>query len=376
MEFNIKNDYFNKAISEVSKSVSTRTTLPILTGIKIIADTDGLTLIGSNSDIIIERILPKSNDGENMLEVLKTGSVVISAKYLSEIIKKLPNDIYLKVNDNQSVVIQSEEIVTKLNGINGEEYPSLPKVNLSSNFKIKSDDLIDIIKQTVFAASKSESKPILTGVNFSFQEELLTCVATNSHRLALKKYNIKSNLNGSFIVPSSSLIEFSRLFGSCTTEIDIYATETNIVFKSNTISLYSRLIEGVYPNISALIPEQSNTIITLDTTQLLKGIDRASLFASEWRNNNINLQIIDKSRLKISSKSSEMGQIEEVQYIKGISGVDELDISLDGNFMMDALKAIKEDEVKLCFNGSMRPILVIPEGNEQQLQLISPVRSY
>ncbi|MEL3971702.1 DNA polymerase III subunit beta [Rossellomorea oryzaecorticis] len=376
MEFKINNDYFNKAISEVSKAVSSRTTLPILTGIKITADTEGLTLIGSNSDIVIERNLPSSSDGENMLEVFKKGSVVISAKYLSEITKKLPGDIYLKANENQSVVIQSDEIVTKLNGLNAEEYPSLPEVHLSNNYKMNSDDLIDMIKQTVFAASKSETRPVLTGVNFSIEESVLTCVATNSNRLALKKYQVETNLSGSFIVPGSSLIEFMRLFASYTTEIDIYATETNIVFKSNTISLYSRLIEGVYPNVSGLIPEQSSTVITLDTIQLLKGIDRASLFASEWRNNNISLQVTDQSRIKIYSKASEMGQIEETQYIKNISGDAELNITLDGNFMMDALKAIKEDEVKLCFNGSMRPILVLPVRNDFQLQLISPVRSY
>jgi DNA polymerase III subunit beta len=376
MEFKINNDYFNKAISEVSKAVSSRTTLPILTGIKITAEPEGLTLIGSNSDIVIERTLPRSSDGENMLEVFKTGSVVISAKYLSEITKKLPGDIYIKAKENQSVIIQSNEIVTKLNGLNGEEYPALPEAHLSNKFKMNSDDLIDMIKQTVFAASKSETRPVLTGVNFSFQDSVLTCVATNSNRLALKKYHVETNLSGSFIVPSSSLIEFMRLFGSYKTEIDIYATETNIVFKSNTISLYSRLIEGVYPNVSGLIPEQSSTIITLDTKQLLKGIDRASLFASEWRNNNINLQVTDKSRITIYSKASEMGQIEETQYINDISGDAELNITLDGNFMMDALKAIKEDEVKLCFNGSMRPILVLSVGNDFQLQLISPVRSY
>ncbi|WP_010649787.1 DNA polymerase III subunit beta [Oceanobacillus massiliensis] len=376
MEFKINNDYFNKAISDVSKAVSSKTPHPILTGIKIVAKADSLTLIGSNSDIVIEREIPKASEGLNILEVYETGSVVISAKYLCEIIKKLPNDIYIKVNENQSMTIQSEEIVTKLNGLNAKEYPKLPEFKLSNSIRIASDVLLDIIKQTVFAASKSETRPVLTGVNFYFQKDLLTCVATNSQRLSLVDHKIQSNLNGSFIVPSTSLIEFLKLINSYTKEIDIFVTETNILFKSNTISLYSRLIEGSYPNISGLIPRKSSTMVTLDTKQLLKGIERACIFASEWRNNNINFQIEDKSKIKISSKSSDVGQVEEIQYIKSISGEADLNVSIDGNFMMDALKTIKEGEVSLSFNGSMRPILIVPFGNDSHLQLISPVRSY
>lgn len=375
MEFKINNDYFNKAISDVSKAVTSKTPNPILTGIKMVAKANSLTLIGSNSDIVIEREIPKASEGLNMLEVYKTGSVVISAKYLSEIIKKLPNDIYIKVNENQLVTIQSEEIITRLNGLNATEYPTLPEFKLSNKISIASNVLLNIIKQTVFAASKSETRPVLTGVNFYFQKDLLTCVATNSQRLSLVNHKIQSDLNGSFIVPSTSLIEFSKLISSYTKDIDIFITETNILFKSNSTSLYSRLIEGSYPNISGLIPQQPSTIVTLDTKQLLSGVERASIFASDWRNNNINFRIEDKSKIKISSKSSGMGQIEEIQSIKNISGETELNVSLDGNFMMDALKRIKEGEVSLSFNGSMRPILIVPIANDSHVQLISPVRS-
>ncbi|WP_047986295.1 DNA polymerase III subunit beta [Ornithinibacillus californiensis] len=376
MEFKINNNYLKKAIAEVSSVVSLKTALPILTGIKIVAKTDRLTLIGSNTDFVIERTIPIANDELTRLEILKTGSIVLSAKYLSEIIKKLPNDIHVKADDNQTVTIQSEGIVTKMNGLHTTEYPSLPTVNSNNVVTLSSKDLIEIIKQTLFAASKQETNPVLTGVSFSFKTNLLTCVASNSHRLSLKKHEVKSDLNESFIVPSSSLTELIKLFGTYTTEIDIFATKTNIVFKSDKISFYSRLIEGNYPSVSGLVSQQANTIITLDTKQLLEGIERASVFASEWRNNNIRLEINDNSKIVISSKSSEMGQIKEEQYIKDISGEEELSVTINGNFMIEALKVIKENEVKLCFNGSMRPILIFPIGDESHVQLISPVRTY
>ncbi|WP_456276345.1 DNA polymerase III subunit beta [Bacillus sp. AK128] len=375
MEFKINSDYLNKAIVDVTKAVSSKTTLPVLTGIKIIAKTDHIMLIGSNSEIIIERKVPECSDGGRMLEVFQTGSVVIPAKYFSEITKKLPGDIYIKAKHDHTVTIQSEDIISKLNGFSGEEFPSLPELQASQYFRVTSDQLVEMIKQTVFATSKNETRPVLTGVNFSFEEDLLTCVATNSHRLALRKCEVSSELRGSFIVPSSALHEFVKLFGSNKTDINIFANETTILFKSHNLSLYSRLIEGVYPNVSSLIPEETSTIITLDTNQLLRGIDRASIFASEWKNNNINFRLSEGSKIIMATKSTEMGQIEETQPVKKILGDGELTITLDGNFMMDALKAIKEVEVQLCFQGTMRPILVIPVGNDSYLQLISPVRS-
>jgi DNA polymerase III subunit beta len=376
MEFIINNECFNKAISDVSKAVSLKTPFPILSGIKIIANNNGLILVGSNSDIVIEKVIPLTIDGVQILEVYNTGSVVISAKYLSEIVKKLPDKIHFKVNEKQLVTIQSDEIITNLHGFNSEEYPRLPQIDEAKYIRISSIELIEIIKQTAFAASKSESRPVLTGVNMSFKENHLSCVATNSHRLALRELAIESNVNGSFNVPSTSLNELTKLINNEPGVIHIFVTDSYMVFKSNNTSLFSRLIEGNYPNISGLLPTNSKTIITLDTQQLLKGIDRACLFSSEWKNNNVHLDIKDGTKIKISSTSSEIGKIEETQNINAIDGETDLSISLDGSFLIDALKVIKEEEIRLSFGGSMRPVLIEPIDNSSYLHLISPVRSY
>ncbi|KAB7672626.1 DNA polymerase III subunit beta [Bacillus sp. B1-b2] len=376
MEFIIHSDFFNKAISDVSKAVSLKTPFPILSGIKITANEDGLVLVGSNSDIIIEKVIPLTTDGERVLEVIETGSVVLAAKHLSEIVKKLPDKIYFTVNKKQIVTLKSNEIITRLNCFNSEEYPRLPILDESKQVELPCIDLIEMIKQTAFAASKSETRPVLTGVNMIFKENQLTCVATNSHRLALRELTIDSNLDGSIIIPSTSLNELIKLINNQTGLIQLFVTDSYIVFKSNDTSLYSRLLEGNYPNVSALIPETSKTTITLDTKQLLKGMDRACLFASEWKNNNVNLEIIDATKIKISSNSSEIGRIEETQNINSMTGELELNISLDGNFLMDALKVIRESEIRLSFGGSMRPVLIEPVENSSYLHLISPVRTY
>lgn len=136
------------------------------------------------------------------------------------------------------------------------------------------------------------------------------------------------------------------------------------------------MIEGNYPNITGLFPKNFKTTITLDTAQLLLAIDRACLFASEWKNNNVQLEILDAKRIKISSHSSNIGGIEEIQNIKEINGETDLTISLDGSYLINALKVIKEEEIRLSFGGSMRPVLIEPINNPSYNYLISPVRSY
>lgn len=376
MEFIINKDYFNQALSDVSRAVTTKSLLPILSGIKLVAQQDGLILIGSNTNIIIERKIPLEMNGKFILKVVETGSAVLPAKYLCEVVKKLSDDIHIKVSGNKTANIQSGEVMVYLNGFNPGEYPTYPSIDADPFIQINSSALTEIINQMTFAVSNSETRPVLTGVNMSFKANKLTCVATNSHRLVLREIPIHSRIEASFIVPGTSLTELTNLLSKEDTFIQFYITDNYIVFKSPTTSLYSRLIEGNFPGISKLIPTESKTVITLDTEKLLKGIDRAGLFASVWKNNNIFIEMRNSKQLKISSNSTEMGKIVEILDINMVQGDKELSITLDGDFLLDALKAIKEKEIKLSFDGSFRPILIEPVNNPSYLHLISPVRSY
>ncbi|MCU9614542.1 DNA polymerase III subunit beta [Caldibacillus lycopersici] len=376
MEIIISKEYFNKAITDVSKAISNKTAFPFFSGIKLVASTDRLTLIGRDSDIIIETIIPSTIKVIQVLNVYATGSVVISAKYLLEIAKKLPNDICIKVDEAQVATIQSEEIVIKVNGFDPSQYPSIPEIYETKHAEIQCSDLIEMVKQTTFAISKSNSKPVLTGVHMTFAENHLQCVATNSQRLALRELPIISNIHGSYIVPSTSLNHLAKLLSSDDRLLQIFLTGSYIVFQTKTITLYARLIEGIYPNVSSLFPKVWNTIITMNTNLLLKGIDRASIFSSEWKNNNVKLAIKKGEKLRISSTATEVGQIEETQNITTINGEKELTISFDGRYLIEALREIKEEEIKISFGGAMRPALIEPLGNSSYVHLISPVRTY
>ncbi|MEI3893241.1 MULTISPECIES: DNA polymerase III subunit beta [Bacillus] len=376
MEFIVNHKHFTQALSDVSKAISTKVLIPILSGIKITADKSGITLIASNSNIFIEKFIPSSIDDEQITTILKAGTIVVPAKYFIEIIKKMPSDIVIKSKNEQTITIQSEEITLNLNGFSANEFPNVPLIDDHAEIQIETKQLLDAFKQTVFAVAKNESRPVFTGVHIKLDHNKLICAATDSHRLAVCETLISTNMKANCIVPSATIHELLKLMNSNLEFVSIYLSESHIVFTYGTTTLYSRLIEGKYPNISTLIPNEFQTVITIDRKNILQGVDRSSLLASEWENNNVNLEIINESTIKISSNASQVGKISEKQQIDGLQGEKQLNISFDGRFMVEALKAIKEETITLSFGGSMRPILI--EAGEQSVavHLISPVRTY
>ncbi|PKJ54043.1 DNA polymerase III subunit beta [Bacillus sp. SN10] len=376
MEFIVNHKHFTQALSDVSKAISTKALIPILSGIKITADQSGITLIASNSNIFIEKFIPSSIDDEQITTILKAGTIVVPAKYFIEIIKKMPSDIVIKSKNEQTITIQSEEITLNLNGFPANEFPNTPQIDDHAEIQIETKQLIDAFKQTVFAVAKNESRPVLTGVHIELDHNKLICAATDSHRLAIRETLISTNMKANCIVPSATINELLKLMNSNLEFVSIYLSESHIVFTFGTTTLYSRLIEGKYPNISTLIPNEFQTVINIDRKNILQGVDRSSLLASEWANNNVNLEIINESTIQISSNASQIGKISETQQIEGLQGEKQLNISFDGRFMVEALKAIKEETITLSFGGSMRPILIEAGEQSAAVHLISPVRAY
>ncbi|HFJ9298073.1 TPA: DNA polymerase III subunit beta [Bacillus paranthracis] len=376
MEFIVNHKHFTQALSEVSKAISTKAIIPILSGIKITADQSGITLIASNSNIFIEKFIPSSMDDEQITTTLKAGTIVVPAKYFIEIIKKMPSDIVIKSKNEQTITIQSEEITLNLNGFPANEFPNVPQIDNHAEIQIETKQLIDAFKQTVFAVAKNESRPVLTGVHIELDHNKLICAATDSHRLAIRETLISTNVKANCIVPSATINELLKLMNSNLEFVSIYLSESHIIFTFGTTTLYSRLIEGKYPNISSLIPNEFQTVINIDRQRMLQGVDRSSLLASEWANNNVNLEIVNESTIKVSSNASQIGKISETQQIDVIQGEKQFNISFDGRFMLDALRAIKEETVTLSFSGSMRPILVEAGTHSAAIHLISPVRAY
>ncbi|MCE4051979.1 MULTISPECIES: DNA polymerase III subunit beta [Bacillaceae] len=377
MKFIIQKDNLVQGVQDVMKAITSRTTIPILTGIKIVATEEGVTLTGSDSDISIESFIPKEENDSVIVEIQRPGSIVLQAKFFSEIVKKLPtSQVELEV-DNLQTVIRSGKSEFNLNGLDSEEYPHLPQISEENIFKIPTDLLKNIIKQTVFAVSTSETRPVLTGVNWKIENDDLICIATDSHRLALRKAKIDSNTEQSFniVIPGKSLNELNRILDDHNEPVEIVVTENQILFKAKHILFFSRLLEGNYPDTNRLIPTESKTEIVVNAKEFLQSIDRASLLAREGRNNVVKFSTIGEDVIEISSFTPEIGKVVEELISESIQG-EELKISFSAKYMMDALKALEGTEVKINFTGAMRPFVINPLNDDSILQLILPVRTY
>ncbi|MED4267045.1 DNA polymerase III subunit beta [Priestia megaterium] len=378
MKFIIQKDYLVQSVQDVMKAVSSRTTIPILTGIKIVATEEGVTLTGSNSDISIESFIPNEEEGKEIVDIQKPGSVVLPARFFSEIVKKLPKDIVeLDVQSHFLTIIRSGKAEFNLNGLDAEEYPHLPQIEENNMFRLPTDLLKNMIRQTVFAVSTSETRPILTGVNWKIDGKELTCIATDSHRLALRKATIETGNEATYnvVIPGKSLSEFSKILDDSHELVDIVITENQVLFKTKHLLFFSRLLDGNYPDTSRLIPADSKTDVILNVKEFLQSIDRASLLAREGRNNVVKLSTLDEGIVEISSNSPEIGKVIEEVQSQSISG-EELKISFSAKYMLDALKALEGTDIKINFTGAMRPFVIRTLEDDSMLQLILPVRTY
>lgn len=378
MKFIIQRDQLIASVQDVMKAISSRTVIPILTGMKIETKQHGITLTGSDSDISIESYIPAEEDGKVNVEQIEEGSIVLQAKYFPDIVRKLPEKtVEIESDENFKVTIRSGKAEFNLNGQDAEEYPQLPKLQTDESFEIPTDLLKSLIKQTVFAVSTMETRPILTGVNIKLADNKLTFTATDSHRLASREIPVKEAAVEfqSIVVPGKSLNELNKILDDTEETVEISVTNNQILFRTKHLNFLSRLLDGNYPETSRLIPDQSKTTLHVKTKELLSTIDRASLLAKEERNNVVRLTTKGDANVEITSNSPEVGTVAEDVTIQSMEG-EELKISFSSKYMIDALKAIEYDEVRVNFTGAMRPFIIRPAEEDSILQLILPVRTY
>lgn len=378
MKFDIMRDRLLDALNDVMKAVSSKTTIPILTGIKIDVMDEGIQLTGSDADITIQTFIPVEENGEQIINIAETGSIVLQARMFNEIIRKLPtNDVVIEVSNGLQTQIRSGKSEFHLIGSDASEYPLLPEVSTEHQFSIPADLLKSIIRETVFAVATSESRPVLTGVNWQIEGDELACIATDSHRLARRKTkleNLPSDVSA-IVIPGKSLNELNKILEDSTNPVEIVMTNQQVLFKTEHVLFFSRLLEGNYPDTTRLIPEDFKTSVTIDGKSLLQAIDRASLLAREDRNNVVRFETLEGNVVEISSNSPEIGKVEEQIQVAAIEG-EELKISFSAKYMMEALKAIDGQDVYIQFTGAMRPFILRSVDDDSILQLILPVRTY
>jgi DNA polymerase-3 subunit beta len=373
MNFSINTDVLLSNLLVSQKALSTKTPAPYLQGIKLEVSQNEIILITSNSDIAI-----KISIKDDSLNVTKTGEALIPGKVFVDFIRKLDKGtVEISVIDNNVLRIHSHNTDLSLNLQNVDDYPDIVFVMNEQPIKIESKIMKSVIKQTTFATSNIENRPILTGVNIKVEDNKLTAIATDSFRLSQKMIDIPSNLeNMNVVIPGKSLDELFKVLELNLEEILIHLNHKTILFEYGNILFQSRLLEGNFPETSRLIPVDFPIIIKFKTNDLSTAIERASLLSFKDNLNSIvKMYLKPDNIVEITSNSPEIGKvIEEVYPVEKAIGTP-IKIAFSSKYFLDALKTFNSDEVFVKFTGEIRPFIIQGSDDSGLIQLILPVRT-
>ena len=375
MKFTIKKDLLLDALLKVSKAISTKNLIPVLAGIKFELKKKKLTLTASDNDITIQTTIESVNDDEFKID--SEGSIIIQGKYILDIVRKLPDQyINVEVIDELKILIYTENSEFNLNGISESEYPNVGLEESKKKININAGVLKSIVNQTAFATSNEESKPVLTGINFNIVGDILECNSTDSYRLARKivKLEKASEENYNIVIPSHNLIEFTKILGDDSEEVEVHIFNNKVLFKNGNLKFESRLINGTYPNTANLLPDDSYLVVSTNLNDFYSVIDRVSILTSDKEKNIVTLET-EGNTLTLKSSSAEIGRVEEKMSISKNNNED-IKISFSAKYMMEALKSFSTETVDLHFVGEVKPILIKSTEDETLTQLVLPIRTY
>lgn len=371
MKFIIKQEILLESLYHVSRAISPRNLIPILTGIKFELTDEGLYLYASDTDISIRTFIP-SKDIE---EIKELGSIVIVGKYIVEIIRKLPNtNITVEVMDGNKMIVSTDNTEFNLNGVNSNEFPNLDLSETKEPIIMNASLIKKIIAQTFFATSKNESRPLLTGINFRIEGNLMEVIATDSYRLAKKNIELDRSIDNevNIVIPGKNLLELDKIVVDDDENLELHIFENKILFKYKNILFLSRLLSGTYPATSSIIPNDFSVEVECSCNGLFEMIDRASLLTSDRDKNTIKLELQNQEMI-ISSNSPEIGKVEEKM---AVSSNDEISISFSSKYMLDCIKSFETNNVTLYMNSDNSPIIVKSAEDESLIQLVLPIKTY
>ena len=376
IQFSINKSFFLQALNATKRAISSKNAIPILSTIKIEVHAQHIVLTGSNGQISIENTIPVSNENAGLL-ITSPGAVLLEANFFINIISSLP-DVSLDFTeiDHHQIVLTSGKSEITLKGKDVDLYPRLQEMTTENPLVLKTKLLKSIISETAFAASLQESRPILTGVHMVLSEQKeFKAVATDSHRTSQRKLTLENtSANFNMVIPSKSLREFSAVFTDDIETVEVFFSDSQVLFRSDYISFYTRLLEGNYPDTDRLLTNSFETEVTFNTAALRSAMERAYLISNATQNGTVKLEITSDS---ISShvNSPEVGKVNEELDSISQSGSD-LTISFNPTYLIEALKALKSETVMIRFISPVRPFTLMPgDDTENFVQLITPVRT-
>ena len=355
MKFKINRDHFSNGLAQVLNVVGSKAAMPILSNVLIEAEKDCISLTTTNLDLGI-RCKIKA-------EVKEGGSVTLPVKRLATIVRELPNvDVAFDSTANHQVKIASGGSNFRIMGIGAEEFPKLPDSTDDKTYSLEQGEIATMLSNVSYAQSTDETRFILNGVYFNFKDEKLTLVATDGRRLALvsKELAVPATSAGAIILPAKTVAELLRLLGKGD-KLKIAFNERRAAFQIDTgkdtsglidsIYLFSKVVEGNYPNYQQVIPKETHQRIKLERELFLQCVHRAALVTSE-KSNSVKIKL-SSNLLEITASSPDFGESHESMAI-AYSGAD-LQVAFNPQFVMDPLRALTKDEVFFELKDEVSP---------------------
>jgi DNA polymerase-3 subunit beta len=367
MRFTISREKLQDGLTAVAATVPAKTTLPVLANILLETTEKGVRLSGTDLDIAVST--------EVLADVDAPGAITIPAKKLTEIARELPpSPVRVGALGEQRVTLECGRAKFKLLGLPRDEFPAFPTVRFQDSWRIRSGDLQKLISHTVFAVSLEESRPILNGVLWELRPEGMRMVATNGHRLAKMELPVpgSSPESSELIVPPKALDQVRKLFPA-EEDLEIARGENHLGFRSPFTAVFTRLIEGPYPNYEQVIPRDNDRVAIADRNALIGALKRMSVIASD-QTHRIRLSF-NAGMLKFSVQTPDLGEAQDELPVR-FTG-DPLDIGFNATYLLEILRYIPTDEVRLTFKAPERAATVEPEGwadPATYLCLVMPLR--
>jgi len=364
MKLSVTRDSLHSGMGAVSATIPTKTTLPVLSNILLVAKDGKLTLSGTDLDISVSVSIEA--------EIEKEGSVTVPAKKFAEIARELPAAPVHIHADGVEIRIESGKSRFKLFGLPTEEFPSFPEVDSGDSWSMQASDLHELISKTSFAVSSEESRPILNGVLWQLRDRTASMVATNGHRLARLTVPLEGGgaPETDLIVPPKALQQVARLFEK-EGEISVSRSQNHLAFRTSLRSVYTRLIEGPYPNYQQVIPTDNDKKATASREGLAAAIRRMAVVASD-QTHRVRMSFTEGT-LSFRVQTPDLGEAEEEMAVD--YGGEPLEIGFNANYLLEVLRYMPGEDVLVEFKAPERAATFRPAGGElDYLCLVMPLR--
>ena len=373
MKLSCLQENLNRGLGTVGRAVAARTTLPITNNVLLATDQSRLKLVATNLEMAISCWIGAKVEEE--------GAITVPARLLSEFVNSLPNDrVDMSLSSRtKTVELKCARFEARISGIDAKDFPPIPTVDEGITTRIEVEALRQAISQVAFAAATEESRPVLTGVDAQFDNDLLTLAAADGFRLAVYKLPLTTPVSQKteVIIPSRTLAELSRLMsdGEETVDITVNPNRSQALFRLKDTELVSQLVQGTFPNYAQLIPQSYNTRAVVDVAEFLRATRTASIFARDGsgivRLMTTSGSELTPGKLTVSARSEEIG--DDVGEIDAVVEGEESKIAFNGRYVTDVLSVLREQQVALETTNPSSPGVIRPVGVDNYIHVVMPM---